>query len=242
MRETKVDSAIILAAGDGGRLGGLTSARPKVLLPAGDKEALIISPIEALAAAGITRVTVVLGYLADDVRAFLGDGRRWGVDLEYVDNPVYQEGAAVSALCARETSRGSPVVLCMGDHIISREIVRRLLSSGPVASTVCVDYRPAKHHNIFEATKVKVSKTGVITGIGKHLQITFDALDTGVFLLTAEFFEAATVLIAVEGNAVEISDVVRHMVRGGYQFRTCNVSGCHWIDVDTPRDLELAQA
>ncbi len=236
-----VDRAIILAAGDGDRLGRLTKTRPKVLLPVSDKEALIMYPIEALAAAGIRRITIVVGYLGDEVRRVLGDGGRWGVEIEYVYNPAYMGGAAVSVNCAREKSRGSPVVLCMGDHMIEAEMVRRLVSNLPMSSTLCVDYRPAEHHEIDEATKVSVNEAGDIGGIGKQLR-NWDALDTGVFLLTDEFFRAVDSLVAHGGTDTEITDVVRYLVSRGYRFGTRDVSGCLWMDVDTQEDLRVARA
>lgn len=236
-----VDRAIVLAAGDGDRLGRLTSTRPKVVLPVRNKEPLIIYPIEALAAAGIRRITIVVGYLADEVRRVLGSGKQWGVELEYVHNPAYMGGTAVSVNCASEKSRGNPVVLCMGDHMIEAEMVRRLISNPTMSSTLCVDYRPAAHHEIDEATKVSVSENGCIRSIGKQLQ-NWDALDTGVFLLTDEFFRATDRLVASDGADTEISDVVRYLVSRGYRFGTCDVSGCLWMDVDTPEDLHLARA
>lgn len=241
MPRRRVDRAIILAAGDGGRLGRLTSTRPKVLLPVRNREALVIYPIEALAAAGIRQITIVVGYLSDEVRRVLGSGKRWGVELEYVYNPAYMGGAAVSVNCAREKSRGNPVVLCMGDHMIEAEMVRRLISNPSVSSTLCVDHRPAEHHEIDEATKVSVNESGCIRNIGKQLR-DWDALDTGVFLLTDEFFQAVDRLVAGDGAGTEISDVVRDLVSRGYRFGTRDVTGCFWMDVDTPEDLHVARA
>jgi len=236
-----VDRAIVLAAGDGGRLGHLTKACPKALLPVGEKEALIVYPIEALAAAGISRITIVVGYLADEVRRILGRGSRWGVELEYVYNPSYMGGTAVSVVSAREKSRSKPVVVCMGDHMIEAEMVRRLVSNPPVSSTLCVDYQPSRHHDIDEATKVSVSESGDIGRIGKELR-NWDALDTGVFLLTDEFFQAADSLIARNGIDTEITDVICYLVSRRYRFKTCDVSGCRWMDVDTPEDFRIARA
>ncbi|MFC2005287.1 sugar phosphate nucleotidyltransferase [Chloroflexota bacterium] len=52
MHKEKTNKGIILAAGDGDRLGSLTAIRPKVLLPVNGKKQLIGYPIEALAAGG----------------------------------------------------------------------------------------------------------------------------------------------------------------------------------------------
>ncbi len=119
-------------------------------------------------------------------------------------------------------------------------MVRRLISDPPRNSTLCVDYRPADHHEIDEATKVSVNESGCITSIGKQLR-NWDALDTGVFLLTDEFFRAIDCLVARDGAATEITDVVRYLISRGYPFGTRDVSGCLWMDVDTPEDLHVAR-
>ena len=69
----QVNKGVILAAGDGDRLGSLTTTCPKVLLPIKGKP-LISYPIEALAEAGISEIAIVVGYLADKVIEMLGNG------------------------------------------------------------------------------------------------------------------------------------------------------------------------
>jgi NDP-sugar pyrophosphorylase family protein len=69
MLNRKVNKGIILAAGDGDRLGYLTLTCPKVLLPVSEEAPLISYPIEALAAAGISDIAIVVGYLGDKIIA-----------------------------------------------------------------------------------------------------------------------------------------------------------------------------
>ena len=71
---TTITRGVILAAGDGDRMGELTRDRPKVLLPINEGEPLILSPIRALAASSIRNIAIVVGYLANEVRRNLGDG------------------------------------------------------------------------------------------------------------------------------------------------------------------------
>jgi NDP-sugar pyrophosphorylase family protein len=72
--------AVLLAGGRGTRLAPLTVTVPKPLLPLGDRPIIDIL-IAQLAAAGVRRVFVCLGYLAPLMLAFLGDGARWGVEI-----------------------------------------------------------------------------------------------------------------------------------------------------------------
>jgi NDP-sugar pyrophosphorylase family protein len=77
---TEID-AVVLAGGRGTRLAPLTVTVPKPLLPLGERPIIDVL-ITQLAAAGVRRVVVCLGYLAPLMQAFLGDGARWGVRLE----------------------------------------------------------------------------------------------------------------------------------------------------------------
>ena len=233
---------VIIAAGDGGRMGELTRECPKVLLPINNKgEPLILSPVRALATAGIRNIAIVVGYLADEVKHSLGDGSKYGVNLHYVENPDYLSGNAISAWKIKTWAGGRPVILCMGDHIIETDIVWRLLSSDIITDTLCVDYRPKFHRDIEEATKVTVFEDSWIRDIGKELRY-WDALDTGVFLLTERFFNAVEKLARLRGTNIEISDVIRFMRARGHCFYTCDVSNCSWMDIDVEEDLKLVQS
>ena len=240
VHEQELKKGVILAAGDGDRLGSLTNTCPKVLLPVTDKTTLISSPIEALVSVGISEIAVVVGYLADKVVDELGDGSEFGVRLQYILNDDYLGGNAVSLHKAMDWTEGKPVVLCMGDHLIEKGLVRRLLTGQTLTEKLCVDYIPEWHHQIDEATKVVVDGEGCIKDIGKDL-VRWDGLDTGVFMLTGNFFQALDELVRHLGSNVEISDVIRFLISRGQRFDACNASGCFWMDVDTEDDLNAAR-
>jgi len=235
----KVDKGVILAAGDGDRLGSLTLTCPKVLLPVNGVP-LINYPIEAMASCGISKIAIVVGYLGDKIIEVLGDGSNFGTKLQYIFNSDYFGGNAISVYRARDWVQEDPFVLCMGDHIIEGKLVKRLLNRQTVNETLCIDYKPAQYHQLAEATKVIVDSAGCITDIGKDL-VYWDALDTGVFLLTENFFRALDELVHHLGNNIEVSDVIRFLISRGHRFDTCNVSGYFWADVDTAEDLALVR-
>lgn len=230
-----IDKGVILAAGDGDRLGILTRSCPKVLLPADGREPLIAYPIRALAAAGIRDIAIVTGYLGSSVRRSLGSGSHFGVRLSYIDNPDYLGGNALSVQHARHWTQGTRVAVCMGDHTIEEDFVTRL-DNLPDGEMLCVDHTPGPHHDISEATKVRLDDEGCIEAIGKRLP-QWDGLDTGVFVIGSAFFAALDSLVRRRGTGVEMSDVVRWLVNHGHRFHTCDVSGGHWTDIDTEEDL-----
>jgi len=235
----RIHKGIILAAGDGDRLGILTIACPKVLLSVNDVP-LIRYPIEALAATGIIDIAIIVGYLGDKIIGLVGNGSDFGVRLQYIYNSDYLGENAISVYRAREWAQEEPVILCMGDHLIERKMVKRLLDRQILSETLCIDYTPSQHHQLAEATKVIVDGAGCIKDIGKEL-VFWDAIDTGIFLLTENFFKAIHKLIQCRGIDVEISDVIRFLISHGHRFDTCNVSGCSWADIDTKEDWDLVR-
>lgn len=74
--------AIILAGGKGTRLHPYTTVLPKPLMPIGDMPILEVM-LRQLKAAGIDRITMAVGHLAELLRAFFNDGARFGMSIDY---------------------------------------------------------------------------------------------------------------------------------------------------------------
>jgi len=84
--------AMILAAGRGERMRPLTDRVPKPLLPVADKP-LIVHHLEALSRAGFTEAVVNLSWLGEQIRELLGDGRDFGLEIRYSEEPEALETA-----------------------------------------------------------------------------------------------------------------------------------------------------
>jgi len=86
--------AVILAGGKGVRLRPYTTALPKPLMPIGDHHAILQIVLVQLAACGFTSVTLAINHLGPLIKAFVGDGSRWGLTVEYVeeDRPLSTVG------------------------------------------------------------------------------------------------------------------------------------------------------
>lgn len=74
--------AVILAGGKGSRLRPYTFSLPKPLMPVGDRPILEIV-IEQLKKAGISKVIIAVGYLESLIRAYFGDGSKFGIEIDY---------------------------------------------------------------------------------------------------------------------------------------------------------------
>ncbi|RLI59381.1 MAG: glucose-1-phosphate thymidylyltransferase [Candidatus Asgardarchaeum californiense] len=75
---------VILAAGEGKRLHPLTFTRPKVMLPIGNKPILEWNLLNAIKA-GVKEFIFVVNYKSEMVRNHFGDGKKWKVKIEYVN-------------------------------------------------------------------------------------------------------------------------------------------------------------
>jgi NDP-sugar pyrophosphorylase family protein len=84
---------VILAGGIGTRMWPETMTVPKTLLPVHGKP-FAAWQLSWLANSGIRSVVYSIGYLGDDVRAYVGDGSAWGVSVVYVDEGEHLRGTA----------------------------------------------------------------------------------------------------------------------------------------------------
>ena len=224
---------VILAAGDGGRLRPLTDNTPKVLLELGGRP-MIQYPLDALGLAGVSDIAVVVGYQHRKVIEALGPSYP---HVTFIYNQHYLGGNALSVYAARYFVKNEPFVVCMGDHPISPDITRHLLSQYREGCVLCVDPEAWHPSQINDGTRVLVAPGGYVVSIGKDLKV-WNATDTGVFKMTEEFIWAVERLMKKQGVQVSITDAVRSIENTGRVFSTCDVGGMFWADVDTLEDYQ----
>jgi mannose-1-phosphate guanylyltransferase len=75
--------AVILAGGKGVRLRPYTTTLPKPLVPIGDQYAILEIVLGQLARQGFRSVTLAIGHLGHLIRAYVSDGSRWGLQVDY---------------------------------------------------------------------------------------------------------------------------------------------------------------
>ncbi len=236
--------AVVLAAGDGGRLGAHTTGTPKPLVSLAGRP-IIAYTLEALAEAGVSEAVIVTGYHEAQVRAALEDHP---LPIRFVTNPRYHEGAALSLRAAREACGGDPFLLVMADHVLSAGIIATLIAAeerghsslppppSSLPSYVAADFHPREAAYAEEATKLAVAVDGRVTAIGKHLE-RWDALDAGAFACSPAAWDALDAL----PEDSELSPVFAALAAKGALLAT-DISGQFWYDIDTPDDLATAES
>lgn len=245
MKEKEVDmKALILAAGDGSRLGDLTKDKPKPLI-----QLLGLSLIERVILttkqAGIKEFVIVVGYLGDKIKAKLGNGGRYGVKIDCVENEEWQKENGASVLKAKGLLDEN-FILLMSDHIFDHRILKELVDYDIKCSVIlAVDRREP----LPEDTKV-LEKKGRIVDIGKDIEES-NCIDTGIFLCSPKIF--SFIEDAVKEGRTQLADGVAKAAKNG-DAEVFDITGINsyvpslrkeirpfWIDVDTTDDIMKAE-
>ncbi len=225
---------VILAAGNGLRLSSL-SPLPKPLVTIQGRP-LLDRVLEALVAARLRAVTIIVGHAAQLIREHPFQSSA-SLDITWVPNPRYSEPNGMSLLCAEGRVR-APFLLLMADHLFQVRTLRRFLRQRCPAdgALLAVDRKLPQVYDLDDATKV-VTRGAALTGIGKDLEA-YDAVDTGMFMCSERIFDAMRESAALGRES--LSDGVRTLCRSG-AVRTWDIGAGAWIDVDTPGAREEAE-
>src|SRR6266436_2579288 len=121
----RLDKAVLLAAGRGTRMRELTTDLPKPMIEVRGKPVLQ-HIVEGLRDAGVRQFLIIVGYRADAVQNFFGDGSRYNIEIQYATQ-VVQDGTGRVVDLACNFSGGSRFVLNYGDILVDPANYKRLL-------------------------------------------------------------------------------------------------------------------
>ena len=120
----KVDKAVLLAAGRGTRMRELTADLPKPMIEVRGKPVLQ-HIVEGLRDAGVRRFLIIVGYRADAVQNFFGDGTCYKIDIQYATQ-ITQDGTGRVVDLGRNFVNDSAFVLAYGDILVAPANYKRL--------------------------------------------------------------------------------------------------------------------
>ena len=216
-----IATGLLLAAGQGSRLRSVTPYKPLCRVAG---RALIDHALDGMAAAGLTRAVVSLGYGADAISAHLA-GRTWPLEVQTVMTDHLQPNG-VSALAAAAAVGQGGAVLAMCDHLVHPDHYRRMAMAGAGDGLRLGIDRRLGHAWVDPLDVTCVATRGdAIVAIGKGLE-PHDCYDTGVFAVSPRFFAALATL-----DSPSLTEGVRILAAEG-SARIVDCSDLDWLDVD----------
>jgi bifunctional UDP-N-acetylglucosamine pyrophosphorylase/glucosamine-1-phosphate N-acetyltransferase len=220
--------AVVLVAGKGTRMEPLTSDCPKVMLQVANKpvlEHILNSAIEA----GIEGFVFITGYLEEQIKAHFGDGSKWGVSIEYVQQKE-QLGTANAIGYARGHVEGVFLVL-NGDMLIGQKDLKALVSRKEEAVICVKEVENPSDFGVLETRDNKVTRI-----IEKPKNPPTNLANAGIYLFRESIFGFIDKTQPSVRKELEITDSIQMLIDSG---KTVGYSPLEdsWIDIGYPWDL-----
>lgn len=177
---------VIIAGGSGNELRPLTDNLPKPLLRIMGKPVLEYS-IQRMKDNGISSILIVTNGSQQLFKEYFQDGRKWGVNLEYINQEF--DGIEGAILAAEDFVIEDNFILSYGDIICGAKIIARTINAAEAAGT---DFSVAVtlQSDIRNYSIVSLNSSGLITHISDIVdQGKSHYVIAGVFLLSEKIFK-----------------------------------------------------
>jgi len=227
--------AMVLAAGEGVRMRPLTLTRSKHMLPIGS-EPIIVHVLNSLRECGIRDVLLVVGYKQELIRNYLGDGTKFGINLDY----VVQEkvlGTAHAIGLAREYVGKEDFLAIYGDLLVGPEAVRSVLqvhNRGGVATMAVVPVDKPEQYGI-----VKLDENRVVDIMEKPKleEASSNLANAGIYIFSEEIFNGIKRTQVSSRRELEVTDSLKLLIEAGDSIFAAQVNPAVWMDIGRPWDL-----
>ena len=221
--------AVILAGGKGQRLRPYTTVLPKPLMPIGDMPILEVV-LRQLRHAGITRVTMAVGYLAELLQAFFGDGRRLGLEIDYSfeERPL----GTVGPLTLIPGLKDEGMFLMMNGDLLTTLDYQALIAhhrSSAAAATIATYRREVK----IDFGVVETDDQHLLTGYVEKPSFQF-RVSMGIYC-----FDARVLAMLKHSEHRDFPDLIKSLIAAGENVASYPFEG-YWLDIGRPDDYATA--
>jgi glucose-1-phosphate thymidylyltransferase len=223
---------LILSGGKGTRLRPLTYTSAKQLVPVANKPVLFYG-IEAIAAAGIRDIGIVVGDTQAEIRAAVGDGSRWGVRVEYIEQDA-PRGLAHAVKISEPFIGRDPFVMYLGDNLLNTGIthfVQEFDRERPAAQILLARVPDPQMFGVAELRNGQVVRL-----VEKPKEPVGDLALVGVYMFGPDVFESVNRIRPSFRNELEITDAIQDLIDRGLTVRPHIVDGW-WKDTGKLEDL-----
>jgi len=221
--------AVILAGGRGVRLRPYTTCIPKPLVPIGGEMSILEIILRQLRANGFESVTLAIGHLGQIIRAYVGDGSQWGMDVEF-----HLEKSPLGTM--------GPL-LELRDQLPERFLVMNGDILTDLNYRALMDQHCNTDADITVATYARQVKIdfGVLEVSGNEI-VAFKEKPTLDYCVSMGIYGFSRRLLDsyVPGTSVGFDTLMLDRLRVGTPSRTFNFSG-YWLDIGRPDDYDRAQ-
>jgi glucose-1-phosphate thymidylyltransferase len=223
---------LILSGGKGTRLRPLTYTSAKQLVPVANKPVLFYG-IEAIAAAGIRDIGIVVGDTHAEIRTAVGDGSRWGVRIEYIEQDA-PRGLAHAVKISRAFIGDDPFVMYLGDNLLNKGIthfVDEFVREKPAAQILLTRVPDPQMFGVAE-----LNHGAVVRLVEKPQEPKSDLALVGVYMFGPQVFESVNNIEPSFRNELEITDAIQDLIDRGLTVRPHIVEGW-WKDTGKLEDM-----
>ncbi|MFD1513575.1 sugar phosphate nucleotidyltransferase [Halomarina rubra] len=222
-----IDTAVVLAAGEGNRLRPLTHNRPKPMLPAANRP-ILEYVLDALVDAGISKLCLVVGYKRDRVQDHFGPTYR-DVPIDYVVQKK-QLGSG-HALQQAAGAVDDSFVVVNGDRVIQSKMVSAVVDAHEDASAVLA---VLEHGNAQRYGAVDVENDTITAFVEKPDRRAFRLINAGVYAFDRSIFDALARADRIDGT-LPLTTAVESLV-AERKVQAVRTNGL-WVDATYPWDL-----
>jgi len=233
--------AILLVGGQGTRLRPLTIATPKPLLPTAGVP-FLAHQLARAAASGMTRVVLATFYRAEMFAAVLGDGSKFGLEIDYVQEqtPLDTGGAIRNAASGLRSGPDDPVVVLNGDILSGHDLADQVAAHQKAGAAVTLHLVEVDDPSRFGC--VPTDADGRVTAfLEKTPHPVTNRINAGCYVFTRSVIDQIPA-----GRKVSVErETFPGLIDAG-ELILGHVDTAYWLDVGTPeafvrgsRDLVL---
>jgi dTDP-glucose pyrophosphorylase len=230
----KIDKAVLLAAGRGTRMRELTADLPKPMIEVRGKPVLQ-HIVEGLRGAGVCEFLIIVGYRADAVQNFFGDGSRYTINLQYATQTV-QDGTGRVVDLARDFAGNSPFVLSYGDILVDPANYKSIVD---LASDVEAIISVKRGEDVSKGGAVFLNEEKELVDLRekpKPGEAASPWYNAGLYAFRPSIFDFTAKLKPSPRGEYELTDAIRNLARSGKKVKALELVG-EWADVRDPEIL-----
>ena len=224
---------LILSGGSGTRLWPLTFTSAKQLIPVANKPVLF-RVIEAIRDAGIDEIGIVVGDTADEIKAAVRRGNKWGVDVTY----IYQEeplGLAHAVKISEDFLGDERFVMFLGDNVIQGGISPLIQQFSEADWNSQIVLTEVSHPESYGVAEINASGE-IVQLVEKPKNPRSNLALVGIYMFDHHVFEAVHAINPSWRGELEITDAIQWLVDHNYTVYPYVHRGW-WIDTGRPGDM-----